>query len=128
MTIRCAFHEARPLLPMQISPVLWRYLLVTLAAFAAGCAVPSKEDAYQLGVNAASCIQRNARQLDDRISPADTIAIGIMSRCQEEINAYDQVRLPNRATAFGSGAWAGRSVGWMRQITSIVLQTRAESR
>lgn len=96
--------------------------------FIAGCATPTNEDTHKLGASAAICIQTNARKLDDQISPADTIAVGVMSKCQAEINAFDEVRLPSRSTYFGSGAWAGRNIGWMRQITSIVLETRAERR
>jgi hypothetical protein len=120
--------ELRLIYWMNMNRIIRFFFFLTSAALVTGCAVQSKEDTFQLGVNAAGCIQRNARQLDDRISPADTIAIGIMSKCQREIDAYDEARLPSRATAYGSGAWAGRGVGWMRQITSIVLQTRTDSR
>jgi hypothetical protein len=92
----------------------------------AGCATPTEEETKKLGVSAATCIQNYARKLDDRISPADTIAVGVMSKCQAEINAFDEVRLPSQATAFGSGAWSGRNIGWMKQITSMVLEARAE--
>ncbi len=109
-------------LPIRLTVILM------LAAVIAGCATPTKEDTNKLGVSAAACIQNYARKLDDRISPADIIAIGVMSKCQAEINAFDEVRLPSRATAFGSGAWAGRNIGWTRQITSIVLETRVERR
>lgn len=82
----------------------------------------------RLGVSAASCILNNAKQLDDQISPADTIALGVMSKCQPEINAYDTARLPSTNTAFGNAAWAARNTGWMRQITGIVLETRVAAR
>jgi hypothetical protein len=82
----------------------------------------------RLGVSAASCILSSAKQLDDQISPADTIAVGVMSKCQSEINAYDTARLPSTNTAFGNAAWAARNTGWMRQITGIVLETRAAVR
>ncbi len=100
-----------------------------------GCATgaqktPSADDPElkRLGVDAASCILSSAKQLDDQISPADTIAVGVMSKCQSEINAYDTARLPSTNTAFGNAAWAARNTGWMRQITSIVLETRAAAR
>jgi hypothetical protein len=97
-----------------------------LLAVVVGCATPTEEETNKLAASAATCIQNYARKLDDRISPADTIAVGVMSKCQEEINAFDEVRLPSKATAYGSGAWAGRNIGWMKQITSIVLEARAE--
>jgi hypothetical protein len=103
-------------------------VILMFAAVIVGCATPTEEDRSKLAVKAAACIQNFARKLDDRISPADTIAVGVMSKCQAEINAFDEVRLPNIATAYGSGAWAGRNIGWMKQITSIVLEARAERR
>jgi hypothetical protein len=97
-----------------------------LLALVAGCATPTEEEINKLGASAANCVQNYARKLDDRISPADTISVGVMSKCQDEINAFDEVRLPSKATAYGSGAWAGRNIGWLKQITSIVLEARAE--
>ena len=106
-------------------PLRFAINLILLAVIA-GCATPTEEETNKLGVSAATCIRNYARKLDDRISPADTIAVGVMSKCQAEINAFDEVRLPSRATAFGSGAWAGRNIGWIKQITGIVLEARAE--
>jgi hypothetical protein len=94
----------------------------------AGCSTPDPAIKNQLGTVAASCILKFATTLDDGISPADTVAIGVMSRCQTEINAYDEARLPQRDTAYGSGAWAGRNIGWIKQITSMVLEARAKRR
>ena len=88
----------------------------------------NKEANNQLGVIAAKCIVDSARTLDDGISPADTVAIGIMSKCQKEIDAYDEVRLPSGAgfNIYATTVWNNRHIGWGRQITSIVLETRAE--
>lgn len=94
----------------------------------AGCSAPDPAIKNQLGTIAASCILKSARTLDDGISPADTVAIGVMSDCQAQIDDYDKVRLGDKGGVYGQTVWANRHIGWSRQITSIVLKSRAEKR
>lgn len=106
-----------------------KYIIFTfLYLLLSGCAGPDPAVKNQLGTIAASCILKSAKSLDDGISPADTVAIGVMSDCQSQINAYDEVRLGSQAGIYGQTAWANRHIGWARQITAIVLKTRAENR
>ena len=90
-----------------------------------GCV--STETKNRLGDEAAACIISAAKTMDDGISPANTVAYGIMSRCQQQIDAYDQARLPSGRgfNVYANAAWDGRNAGWMKQITAVVLQERA---
>lgn len=101
-----------------------------IAMLVTGCAtdrVQDKTNLNLLGTTAAKCIVDAAKVLDDGISPADTVAIGVMSKCQNEIDAYDNVRLPAGAgyNVYATTVWNNRHTGWSRQITSIVLESRA---
>jgi hypothetical protein len=51
-----------------------------------------------------------------------------MSDCQAQIDDYDKVRLGDKGGVYGQTVWANRHIGWSRQITSIVLKSRAEKR
>ena len=105
-------------------------LLLSTAFLASGCASSDPVELNRLGTDATRCIVSAARTIDDGISPADTIAIGVMSKCQAEIDAYDEVRLPSGRgfNVYATAAWNNRNIGWMRQITSIVLEERAKKR
>ena len=104
------------------------YGLTFVCLMFAGCSLPDPAIKNQLGTIAASCILKSAKTLDDGISPADTVAIGVMSDCQSQINDYDEVRLGGKSGVFGQTVWANRHIGWSRQITAIVLKSRAEKR
>ena len=93
-----------------------------------GCAAPDPAVKNQLGMIATSCIVKSARALDDGISPADIVAIGVISDCQAQIDDYDEARVAKKATIFSETFWANRHIGWSRQITAIVLKSRAEKR
>ncbi len=104
--------------------------IVLIVLFVSGCAtdrVQDKSNMNLLGANAAKCIVDASKVLDDGISPADTVAIGVMSKCQNEIDAYDNVRLPAGAgfNVYATAVWNNRNIGWSKQITSIVLESRA---
>ena len=94
-----------------------------------GCGV-SSETKNQLGNAAGACIVSASKILDDGISPADTVAYGVMSRCQRQIDAYDEARLPpgRGFNTFANAAWDNRNAGWIKQITAVVLQERAIKR
>ena len=51
-----------------------------------------------------------------------------MSDCQAQIDDCDKVRLGDKGGVYGQTVWANRHIGWSRQITSIVLKSRAEKR
>ncbi len=104
------------------------YGLTFLYLIFAGCSAPDLGIKNQLGTIAASCILKSAKTLDDGISPADTVAIGVMSDCQAQIDDYDNARLGGTSGVYGQTVWANRHIGWSRQITSIVLKSRAEKR
>ena len=106
------------------------FATIILSILIFGCASqPSGYiDVNQLGVDAARCIVNSAEILDDGISPADTITVGIMSKCQQEIDAYDYARLPRGSSVYAVTVWNNRHIGWNRQITSIVLESRAKKR
>lgn len=106
-----------------------RLLLILISAVAlSSCA--STETKNRLGAAAASCITSAAKTIDDGISPASTVAYGIMSRCQRQIDAYDAVRLPAGVgfNVYATAAWNNRGAGWMQQITVIVLEQRARNK
>ncbi len=101
-------------------------LLSTMLLF--GCA--DTETKNRLGNAAANCIVSAARTMDDGVSPANTVAYGVMSRCQRQIDAYDSVRLPSGRgfNVHANAAWDNRHIGWMSQITAVVLEQRASNR
>jgi hypothetical protein len=81
-----------------------------------------------LGVEAARCLLTAVEKNDDGISPADTVALGLISSCQAQIDAYDNARVPDKSTHFGAAFWANRMNGWIKKATAIVLQSRVEKR
>jgi hypothetical protein len=97
---------------------------------ACGTSEKQKEENFKLGVVVAECLLDNAAALDDGISPADTVAVGVISKCQSVIDAYDKVRLPSGAgiNVYATTVWNNRHIGWMRQTTSIVLETRVSKK
>ena len=40
------------------------------------------------------CLARHAKFLDDKISPADSVAIGVAAACKKEIDIYDNMHYP----------------------------------
>lgn len=104
------------------------FIACVFALLVAGCA--STETKNRLADAAAACITSAAKTMDDGISPASTVAYGIMSKCQRQIDAYDAVRLPpgRGFNVYANAAWNNRSVGWIQQITAIVLEQRASNR
>ncbi len=93
-----------------------------------GCATITPEQKNTLGVEAARCLLTAVEKNDDGISPADTVALGLISSCQVQIDAYDNARVPEKFTYFGATFWANRMNGWIKQVTAIVLQSRVEKR
>jgi|LauGreDrversion4_2_1035121.scaffolds.fasta_scaffold408685_2 hypothetical protein len=106
--------------------------IISAALVLSACASSEEKiiDKNRLGTVAAKCILDASKSLDDGISPADTVALGVMSKCQNEIDAYDVARLPSGVgiNVYATTAWNNRNIGWTKQITSIVLETRAKNR
>jgi len=104
-------------------------IVIAASAFLlTSCATVSEDQKNALGVSAAQCLLNAINKNDDGISPADTVAIGLISSCQSEIDAYDEARVPNRYSTFGETFWAHRMKGWMKQATTLVLQSRADKK
>ena len=73
---------------------------------------------------ATQCLARQAKFLDDKISPADSIAIGVAAACKKEIDSYDNMRVPNNGTAFSNGFYTNRHQGWHKSAVLAVLVSR----
>ena len=73
---------------------------------------------------ATQCLARQAKLLDDKISPADSVAIGVTAACKREIDTYDNMRVPNNGTAFSNGFYANRHQGWHKSAVLAVLVSR----
>jgi hypothetical protein len=115
---------------MNVLKIKTKRMMVLLSILVSACATDTAENnetMKRLGTNAAKCILDMAKTIDDGISPADTVAVGVMSKCKNEIDAYDEVRLPAGAgfNIYATTVWNNRHTGWNSQITSIVLETRA---
>ena len=74
--------------------------------------------------SATQCLARQAKLLDDKNSPADSIAIGVAAACKREIDTYDNMRVPNNGTAFSNGFYANRHQGWYKSAVLAVLVSR----
>jgi hypothetical protein len=70
------------------------------------------------------CLVKFAQALDDKTSPADTIAIGVAAACRAEIDAYDNMRVPNNGTIFSNSFYASRHQGWHKSAVLAVLVSR----
>jgi hypothetical protein len=70
------------------------------------------------------CLARQAKFLDDKISPADSVAIGVAAACKKEIDIYDNMRVPNNGTIFANSFYANRHQGWHKSAVMAVLVSR----
>jgi hypothetical protein len=111
-----------------LSPNDGKNILVIFVLSSFWCAAVSEEQKNTLGVVAAKCLLDAVEKNDDGIGPADTVAVGLISSCQKEIDAYDEARVPEKYTYFGEAFWANRMTGWMKQSTTFVLQARVGKR
>lgn len=71
------------------------------------------------------CLVKQARALDDRISPADSVAIGVVAACQGEIDVYDKMRVQGAGTLFTNTFYKNRHIGWHKTGVMTVLNNRA---
>ncbi len=70
------------------------------------------------------CLAKYAQALDDKISPADTVAVGVAAACRGEIDSYDNMRVPNNGTHFSNSFYANRHQGWHKSAVLAVLMAR----
>jgi hypothetical protein len=104
-------------------------LFLCISLLLVGCATVTNEEKHALGVATAKCLISASKRLDDGISPADTVAVGVISECQRQIDQYDEARVPDKGfTTFAQAFWANRMTGWIKQTTAIVLKQRVENK
>ena len=93
----------------------------------AGCVTSPSYTQDQLDValkKVTICLARQAKELDDKISPADSVAIGVAAACKSDIDIYDNMRVPNDGTYFANSFYLNRHIGWHKSAVMAVLLAR----
>lgn len=94
-----------------------------------GCATTYTANEIDVAKNAvAQCMVKEARALDDMISPADSIAIGVAAACQKEIDIYDNMRVQGAGSIYRESFYRNRHIGWQKAAVMSVLTERRERR